>query len=287
MNEKPKRLSPTLDSLKQLLLKSGNLCAYPDCDALMMTEDGLFIGQICHIEAAEPGGERFNTDMTNEERRAESNLMLMCYSHHVETNDIARFPVTRLRRMKSAHEHRFAGSDRAIRERVARLKWQALVAGGLVAGTSLSGLIKQLRELLGAPMRPANKPDGEASSLRQELLQVLRYAPRGTVHCYSRDPLHMAVAEVFIEVLQESGWYIDRLSEPLSFNDIQNIDFDNSELLLFTVRDAHQFTIAKASINEFFDVAGFKRVDKDDVTTDVADGRPIRFYTPVGVKPPR
>jgi hypothetical protein len=26
----------------------------------MMNEEGLFIGQLCHIEAAEPGGERFN-----------------------------------------------------------------------------------------------------------------------------------------------------------------------------------------------------------------------------------
>lgn len=42
-----------------------------------MDEMGNFIGQICHIEAAEEGGERFKPIMTNEERRAFDNLMHM------------------------------------------------------------------------------------------------------------------------------------------------------------------------------------------------------------------
>lgn len=43
---------------------------------------GHFVGQLCHIEAAEPGGERFNHVMTNEQRRAFENLTLICYAHH-------------------------------------------------------------------------------------------------------------------------------------------------------------------------------------------------------------
>jgi hypothetical protein len=39
---------------------------------------GVFIGQLCHIEAAEEGGQRFNERMTNEERRAFENLLLLC-----------------------------------------------------------------------------------------------------------------------------------------------------------------------------------------------------------------
>jgi hypothetical protein len=78
----------------------------------------VFIGQICHIEAAESGGERFNSSMTNEQRRAASNLMLMCYAHHQVTNDVEKFSVARLREMKREHEQRFARPDRAMLERM-------------------------------------------------------------------------------------------------------------------------------------------------------------------------
>ena len=88
MTEKPKRLAPTTDTTRELFLKSGNLCAFPGCGRLMMNGDGVFIGQVCHIEAAEEAGERFNLAMSNEDRRAFSNLMLMCYEHHQITNDV-------------------------------------------------------------------------------------------------------------------------------------------------------------------------------------------------------
>jgi hypothetical protein len=118
MPEKPKRMTPRPETLRELFLKSGNLCAFPNCTALMMNVDGVFIGQICHIEAAEPGGERFNWSMTNEERRAASNLMLMCYPHHQVTNDVEKFSVASLREMKRDHEQRFARPDRAMLERM-------------------------------------------------------------------------------------------------------------------------------------------------------------------------
>ena len=127
MNETPKRLKPTPETFRELFLKSRNLCAYPGCDGLMMNQDGLFIGQLCHIEAAEPGGERFKSDMTNEERRAASNLMLMCYAHHRETNDVARYTATDLRMMKGAHERRYSRPDRAMHEKLARLNWRSLL----------------------------------------------------------------------------------------------------------------------------------------------------------------
>jgi hypothetical protein len=93
MTEEPKRLQPTKETLRELYLKSGNFCAFPGCTRLMMNQDGVFIGNVCHIEAAEEGGQRFNAAMTNEERRAPANLMLMCYDHHTITNDIAQYPV--------------------------------------------------------------------------------------------------------------------------------------------------------------------------------------------------
>lgn len=80
---------------------------YPGCSERMMNSEGVFIGQVCHIEAAEPGGERFNEKQTNEERRSFSNLMLMCYAHHQVTNDVVKYRVEVLREFKAAHERKF------------------------------------------------------------------------------------------------------------------------------------------------------------------------------------
>lgn len=104
MPEIPKRLAPTRETLRELYLKSGNRCAFPGCKKALFNAKGVFVGQICHIEAAEPGGERFNKRQTNEQRRHPSNLVLMCYDHHVETNDVLNFPVDRMMRIKEEHE---------------------------------------------------------------------------------------------------------------------------------------------------------------------------------------
>lgn len=107
MNEPVKRLTPEKETLRELYLKSGNLCMFPECSERMINKDGVFIGQVCHIEAAEDGGERFNASQTNEERRHFSNLMLMCYPHHTISNDVKVYTVEKLKDFKAAHETRF------------------------------------------------------------------------------------------------------------------------------------------------------------------------------------
>lgn len=102
--ETVKRLAPTQDVLRELFLKSGNLCAFPGCNRPIMDQKGRFVGQLCHIEAAEKGGERFNETMTNEGRRAFSNLLLLCYEHHVVTNNLVDWTVPRMQEIKVSHE---------------------------------------------------------------------------------------------------------------------------------------------------------------------------------------
>lgn len=75
--EKPKRLTPKILVLRELYLKSGNQCAISGCGKLMINADGIFIGEICHIEAALQDGQRFNAVQTNEERRGINNLTLL------------------------------------------------------------------------------------------------------------------------------------------------------------------------------------------------------------------
>lgn len=108
MDDEVKRLSIKSATLRELYLKSGNQCAFPGCSRSMVDENGNFVGQICHIEAAQEGGERFNPQMSNEERRDFKNLMLMCYDHHIETNKVEKYPVEKLKEMKRQHEEKFS-----------------------------------------------------------------------------------------------------------------------------------------------------------------------------------
>src|SRR4051812_22321330 len=106
--EIPKRWAPTKSCLRQLFAHSGNRCAFDPCDHPLIDEFGNFVGEICHIKAALPAGERFDPDMTNEERRAPENLMLMCHRHHVVTDDVAKYDVEAMRELKARHEVQFA-----------------------------------------------------------------------------------------------------------------------------------------------------------------------------------
>lgn len=102
-----KRLPPKEAVLRQLYLWSGNQCAFPGCSEPLIDLDGNWIAQVCHIEAALPKGERFNSGMTEEQRREAANLLLLCYPHHIATDDVSRFSVEALRDMKSKHEAKY------------------------------------------------------------------------------------------------------------------------------------------------------------------------------------
>jgi hypothetical protein len=101
---------PRNSAVRAVLIRSGNQCAFPDCTHPLVNERNQFIAQICHIEAAAPGGPRYNPSATNDERRRAANLMVLCYRHHVETDDVALFPTERLLEMKRSHEARFEAS---------------------------------------------------------------------------------------------------------------------------------------------------------------------------------
>ncbi|MFS2185676.1 hypothetical protein ACCC92_03320 [Mucilaginibacter sp. Mucisp84] len=102
-----KRLSPSAETLRRLMLRSGNECAFPDCGNSIFNDNDELIGECCHIEAAMPGGERFNPAQTLAERRAFENLIFLCHQHHIETNDVSVYTVPALKRIKENHEIRF------------------------------------------------------------------------------------------------------------------------------------------------------------------------------------
>tara|TARA_R110002049_G_scaffold234596_1_gene407841 strand:- start:46 stop:2775 length:2730 start_codon:yes stop_codon:yes gene_type:complete len=106
VNEIPKRLTPKSSTLNILLSRSGNQCSFPNCSESLFNDKNVLIAECCHIEAALPGGERFNEKQTNEERRNYSNLIFFCHKHHIETNDINVYTVKKLKEIKKNH-HKF------------------------------------------------------------------------------------------------------------------------------------------------------------------------------------
>lgn len=70
----------------------------------MVNEFGQLIAEVCHIEAANELGQRFNKKQSNEDRRQFENLILLCQRHHTETDDIARFTTPVMKQMKASHE---------------------------------------------------------------------------------------------------------------------------------------------------------------------------------------
>jgi hypothetical protein len=98
------RLAIRKDILRNLSIRSKNKCAFPGCDHPILTPRGEYIAELCHIEAAEPGGPRYNPLRSDEDRRSYENLLFLCHRHHKETDDELRYSVTRLKEMKQAHE---------------------------------------------------------------------------------------------------------------------------------------------------------------------------------------
>ncbi len=91
-------------TLKRLFALSGNLCSFPGCSRRLVNSNNAKDSNICHIEAAKPGGERYNPSMTDAQRADYDNLILLCVQHHDETNNTDKYTVACLKKMKIGHE---------------------------------------------------------------------------------------------------------------------------------------------------------------------------------------
>lgn len=101
------RIPPKPETLRRLFALSGNRCAFPGCCSDLINEKGIFIGQVCHIEAANTKGQRYNENQTEEERRSFDNLVIFCYPHHKETDNVVEFTTDVLKEIKKNHESRY------------------------------------------------------------------------------------------------------------------------------------------------------------------------------------
>lgn len=105
------RITPTPATIKKLFALSGNKCAFPGCTESIISTEGVVIGEICHIEAAEPGGERYNPNSNDEYRRSFDNLILLCPRDHKITNDTVKYTSSTLTKYKISHENKFINNQ--------------------------------------------------------------------------------------------------------------------------------------------------------------------------------
>lgn len=114
------RKAPSAETLKLLYVRSGNECAFPDCQHPIFNDNGLYIAQLCHINAANEGGERYDNKQSDEERRSPDNLLFMCHRHHKETDDEKIFTTDILRELKLKHEERYTEKGKEANQNMIR-----------------------------------------------------------------------------------------------------------------------------------------------------------------------
>ena len=109
-------------TIKKLFGLSRNLCAFPDCTNQIVAaetkwSDPAVLGQICHIYAAANKGPRGKPGLTQEQRNAFDNLILMCGYHHPRVDQQWQtYPARTLKKWKKAHDAKAtAGTAEAVK----------------------------------------------------------------------------------------------------------------------------------------------------------------------------
>ena len=92
-----------------VLTKSGNRCAFPDCNQILVVEhcesgNCSFVAQIAHIKGEKPGSARYDPNMKTD-RNNPGNLLVLCPTHHTLIDASPNeYSVEKLNDMKLSHE---------------------------------------------------------------------------------------------------------------------------------------------------------------------------------------
>lgn len=95
-----------------LAFRSGDQCAFLNCDRALTVDgqpscDPIVNGEAAHIAGEKQGAARYDATMTDEQRDHYNNLVYLCADHHTQIDkQEADFSVARLMKMKADHEAR-------------------------------------------------------------------------------------------------------------------------------------------------------------------------------------
>ncbi len=123
-------------TLKKLFALSGNVCAFPGCNApIVDTDTGVVVGDICHIKGRSENGPRYDPTQSEAERNGYDNLLVMCVPHNRIVDDQRTYhlyPVEVLQEYKRNHEAQY---HRSVIENAAL---DAFVDAFMVAGSVIT-----------------------------------------------------------------------------------------------------------------------------------------------------
>lgn len=96
------------DNVRRLLYaNSANICAMYGCNNTLVQDNSASINEICHIEAVNESGARYNNNLTDEYVNSYENLVLLCPTcHSIIDNKLNEggYTVAYLKQMKQFHE---------------------------------------------------------------------------------------------------------------------------------------------------------------------------------------
>lgn len=104
------KMTVTPATKQVLAFRSGGVCAFPGCGEPLASDsyDGprsRVLGEVAHIRGRRSGSERYDPNMTEEERNAVGNLVYLCANHHKLIDaDAGNWPAEDLLRIKQEHE---------------------------------------------------------------------------------------------------------------------------------------------------------------------------------------
>lgn len=79
------KASPDTNTQRRLFAASGGYCQNPGCNRALFVETDttkISVAEMAHIFAAQDDGPRANPELTEEERGAFANLILLCANCH-------------------------------------------------------------------------------------------------------------------------------------------------------------------------------------------------------------
>src|SRR5208337_2212224 len=105
-------------TIKILSIRSGNRCAFRECDESLVSEDGkTILGEVAHIIARSSDGPRGASHLKPDERDSLENLIYLCEKHHKIVDDQPQtFTALKLQQLKEDHE-RWVKQSISIKER--------------------------------------------------------------------------------------------------------------------------------------------------------------------------
>lgn len=187
--KKAGRKAPSTETLRRLFALSGNQCARPSCPTVLLTADGTLVAEVAHIAAESPGGPRFDPKLSEADRRAFENLLLLCATcHTLVDKDPATYTQAKLRKWKRDRESRFEAVGDLLRKSYLNEITDDSETVGATLPTTLNRYVQYVVDEGHEPFIDANTPEEVASYVerlrhlavadRQLMLAIIENVPR-------------------------------------------------------------------------------------------------------------